>query len=77
MTQHYDSGYSQISKPSIPNLTLYQLSHCASYVHEFCKFDVVGARAPFLLAWMKPKSNIFDTVRALAECWGVPLHRFS
>ena len=30
MTQHYDSGDSQISIPSIPSLTLYELSHCAS-----------------------------------------------
>ena len=27
MTQHFDS---QISNPSIPSLTLYELSHCAS-----------------------------------------------
>ena len=30
MTQPYDSGDSQISNPSIPSLTLYELSHCAS-----------------------------------------------
>ena len=30
MTQHYDYGDSQISNPSIPNLTLYELSRCAS-----------------------------------------------
>ena len=30
MTQHYDSGDSQISNPSIPSLTLYELTHCAS-----------------------------------------------
>ena len=30
MTQYYDSGDSQISDPSVPNLTLYELSHCAS-----------------------------------------------
>ena len=30
MTQHFDSGDSQISNSSIPSLTLYQLSHCAS-----------------------------------------------
>ena len=30
MTQHYDSGDSQISKLLIPSLTLYELSHCAS-----------------------------------------------
>ena len=30
MTQHYDTGDSQISNPSIPSLTLYELSHCAS-----------------------------------------------
>ena len=30
ITQHYDSGDSQISNPSIPSLTLYELSHCAS-----------------------------------------------
>ena len=30
MTQHYDSGDSQISIPSVPSLTLYELSHCAS-----------------------------------------------
>ena len=30
MTQHYDSGDSQIINPSIPGLTLYELSHCAS-----------------------------------------------
>ena len=30
ITQHYDSGDSQISNPSIPSLTLYDLSHCAS-----------------------------------------------
>ena len=29
MTQHFDSGDSQISNPSIPSLTLYELSHCA------------------------------------------------
>ena len=47
MTQHYDSGDSQISNPSIPSLTLYELSHCASKVHYLCKYDVVGRRAPF------------------------------
>ena len=46
MTQHYDSGDSQFSNPSIPGLTLYQLSHCASYIHYFCKYDVVRARIP-------------------------------
>ena len=30
MTKYYDSGDSQISYPSIPSLTLYGLSHCAS-----------------------------------------------
>ena len=30
MIQHYDSGDSQIINPSIPSLTLYELSHCAS-----------------------------------------------
>ena len=30
MTQRYDSGDSQISNPSIPSLTLYELSQCAS-----------------------------------------------
>ena len=30
MPQHFDSGDSQISNPSIPSLTLYELSHCAS-----------------------------------------------
>ena len=30
MTQHYDSGDSQISNPSIPSLTLYKLSDYAS-----------------------------------------------
>ena len=30
MTQHFDSGDSQICNPSIPSLTLYELSHCAS-----------------------------------------------
>ena len=30
MTQHFVSGDSQISNPSIPILTLYELSHCAS-----------------------------------------------
>ena len=75
MTQHYDSGDSQISNQSIPSLTLYELSHCASYVHYLCKYDVVGGRAP-VLAWMKHKSNILDTVRALAECWGVHLRYF-
>ena len=30
MIQHYDSGDSQIRNPSIPNLKLYELSHCAS-----------------------------------------------
>ena len=30
MTQHFDSGDSQISNPSIPCLTLYELSHFAS-----------------------------------------------
>ena len=68
MTQHYDSGDSQISNPSIPSLTLYELSHCASYVHYLCKYGVVGGRAPFFLVWMKSKSNILDTVRALAKC---------
>ena len=29
--QHYDSGDSQISNPSVPSLTLYQLRNCASY----------------------------------------------
>ena len=33
MTQHYDSGDSQISNPSVPSLTLYQLSHYASYAN--------------------------------------------
>ena len=47
MTQHYDSGDSQISNPSTPSLTLYQLSYCATYVHYFCKYDVVGASVPF------------------------------
>ena len=31
---------------SIPSLTLYQLSQCASYVHYFCKDDVVGEMVP-------------------------------
>ena len=44
MTQHFDSGDSQINNPSIPSL--------------------------------KPKSNVLDTVRALAKCWGVPLCYF-
>ena len=30
MTQHNDSGDSQISNPSVPSLTLYELSLCAS-----------------------------------------------
>ena len=30
MPQHFDAGDSQISNPSIPSLTLYELSHCAS-----------------------------------------------
>ena len=30
LTQHYDSGDSQISNHSIPSLTLYNLSHFAS-----------------------------------------------
>ena len=30
MTQHFVSGDSQISNPSIPSLTLYELSTCAS-----------------------------------------------
>ena len=30
ITQRYDSGDSQISNPSIPSLTLYELSRCAS-----------------------------------------------
>ena len=47
MTQPYDSGDSKISNPSIPSLTLYELSHCASYVHYLCKYDVMGGRAPF------------------------------
>ena len=34
------------------------------YVHYLCKYDVVGGKAPFFLACMKPKSNISDTVRA-------------
>ena len=77
MTQHFDSGDSQISNPSIPSLTLYELSHCASLVHYLCKYDVVGGRAPFIiLALVKLKSNILDTVRALAKCWGVPLCYF-
>ena len=42
----------------------------------FCKYDVVGGRVPFFLAWMKPKSNILDTLRALAKCWGVSLRYF-
>ena len=48
MTQHYDSGDSQISNPSISSLTLYELSHCASKVHYLCKYDVVGGRASFV-----------------------------
>ena len=75
MTQHYDSGDSQISNPSIPSLTLYELSHCASLVYYLFKYGVVGGMAPFF-SWMKPKSNILDTVRALAKCWGVPLPYF-
>ena len=47
MTQLYDTGDSQISNPSIPSLTLYKLSHCASQVHYLCKYGVVGGRAPF------------------------------
>ena len=31
MTQHYDSGDSQINNPLIPSLTLYELRHCASW----------------------------------------------
>ena len=46
VTQHYDSGDSQISNPSIPSSTLNKLSHCASLVHYLCKYDVVGGRAP-------------------------------
>ena len=46
MTQHYDSGDSQISNPSIPSLTLYEPSHCVFYVHYLFKYDVVGGRAP-------------------------------
>ena len=76
MTQHYDSSDSQISNSSIPSFTLYELSYCASYVHYLCIYVVVGGSAPFFLAWMKPKSNILDTVRALVECWGVPLRYF-
>ena len=30
LTQHCDSGESRTSNPSIPSLTLYQLSHCAA-----------------------------------------------
>ena len=30
MTQHFDSGDSQISNHSIPSLTLYELNHCTS-----------------------------------------------
>ena len=30
MTQQFDIGDSQISNPSIPSLTLYELNHCAS-----------------------------------------------
>ena len=37
MTQHYDSADSQINNPLIPSLTLYELSHCASYAHYLCK----------------------------------------
>ena len=48
ITQHYDSGDSQIRNPSIPSLTLYELSHCASEVHCLCKYDVVGGRAFFV-----------------------------
>ena len=47
MTQHYDCGDSQISNPSIPSLTLYELSQCASEDHYLCKYGVVGGRAPF------------------------------
>ena len=51
MIQHYDSGDSQISNPSIPSLTLYELSHhCASYVHCLCKYDVVGGGTPFFFS---------------------------
>ena len=57
MAQHYDSGDSQISNPSIPSLTLYELSHCASEVYYLCKYDVVGGRAPFFLAWMKARAT--------------------
>ena len=49
MTQHYESGDSQISNPSSPSITLYKLSHCASFkkVHFICKYDIVGGRAHF------------------------------
>ena len=51
MTQHYDSGYSQKAiNQSIPSLILYELSHCASYVHYLCKYDVVGRRAPLFFS---------------------------
>ena len=50
MIQHYDSGDSQISIPSIPSLTLYELSHCASLVPYLCKYDGLGGGFPFFFS---------------------------
>ena len=44
-SQHYDSGDSHISNPSIPSLTLYERDHCASYVHYLCNYYVMGGKA--------------------------------
>ena len=43
-------------RPLIPSLTLYQLSHCTSYV-LLQIWRLVCKGLPFV-AWMKPKSNI-------------------
>ena len=82
MTQHFDSGDSQISNPLIPSLTLYELSHCASKVHYFCKYDVVGGRDPFFSLGETPEQHIGHCesrrqmlgrafVLFLASQWGV------
>ena len=42
--------FHKISNHSIPSLTLYKLSHLASYVHYLCKHDVVGGKAPFFFS---------------------------
>ena len=58
MTQIYDSGDSQISNPSIPSLTLYELNHCVSYFNYLCKYDAVGGKAPFFISLDETQEHV-------------------